>query len=414
MPARFWFDKRDDPNAANGDPAAVIKGLADEKDGFNQLHQMFSRVYVPLKLTDKYALFMSGTTGELQGALTAAKDKGFESICVTDGQSALAVWYMTPIVRARFEFLVCVAGRGPGPQHYWRMNDNQTPADLAPPAHLWKVMPVFSIQRDSISLDDLIDAILKAGEAPPLPPLTDEQVGIKTDVTAFAYDQLSTLKNANTPGRIFTGYGDGDFYHLRKNDKVETNTDQNTWDYTGDKVHVSVDSKQVGKAWNVVLPILIGNHHTIKDFKITRMELVRGSLPDKSASRIYYGAQITVYFRAAPGNVKKDEAEMAAALHFAEVMKLVSAALKNASIGAGDRPASDQEVDTYLSFRRDYDDLINPLGFSAKKQYAHANGWTEDQAAELFYIRDTRDDYAVHKERMKLRPLFKLLELALS
>ncbi len=301
MPARFWFDKRDDPGAANGDPAAAIMGLADETYGFNHLHQMFPKVYATVVLPAKYALFVSGMPEELKGSLNIAKEKGFKNICVTGGQLDLAAWYTTPVVGARMEVLVCVAGRGPGSQHYWKMNVDQAPADLAPPAHIWKMLPVFSAQRDCISLDHLIDAILKGGKGPPLPPVTDEQVGIKADVTAFAYHQLSTLKNyVYIAGRFFTGYGDGDFYHLRRNDKVNTGTDQNTWDYTGDKVHVSVNSEQIGEAWNVVLPILIGNHHTIRDFKITKMEQVRRYLHDENARRIYYGAQITVYISRRP------------------------------------------------------------------------------------------------------------------
>jgi Salmonella virulence-associated 28kDa protein len=264
-------------------------------------------------------------------------------------------------------------------------------------------MPVFSVQRDSISLAHLIDVISKGGEAPPLPQVTDDQVKIKTDVAGFAYQQLSTFKNyVEHQGKIFTGWADQDFYKLRTHDKVKTTTDQDTWDYTGDKVHVSVAWDEVGLAWSVVLPILIGNHHTIKDFKITRMELVRRALPDERASRIYYGAQITVYFRAAPGN------EKAAIWDFAKVMKLVSAALKNAPIGAGYRPASDQAVDTYLSFRRDYDDLIDPQRFIARKR-ALGEKKTEDDAQEDLYISTNHYDYEKHRNLMKSRPLFGLL-----
>ncbi len=99
-------------------------------------------------------------------------------------------------------------------------------------------------------------------------------------------------------------------------------------------------------------------------------------------------------------------------MQFAEVMKKVSVALSNASIRVGDRPASDQAVGAYLSFRRDYDDLINPMEFDKKKQLAL--GRTEDEAQELLYIKDSRADYAEHKHRMRSTQLFGLLHLAMS
>jgi hypothetical protein len=161
-----------------------------------------------------------------------------------------------------------------------------------------------------------------------------------------------------------------------------------------------------------VLRILIGNHSVIKDVKVTNMQNVKdeidqSGLSDKDAQRkyyYYYGGQITVYFRAAPGT------EKAAVWNFARVMKLVSAALANAFIRTGVTPYGDLSwSDNYLSFRRDYNDLIDPQGFIAAKEEARTSGFNEDDAQRLFYIETDHPNYEEHRRRMGDRPLLTAL-----
>ena len=81
---------------------------------------------------------------------------------------------------------------------------------------------------------------------------------IQDDTRLFAYDELIRfyneafkLKRTATrtyPGNIFTlKFVNNEFFVLRTRDKVNATKDQSTWEYTGDKVHVSVDSKQIKK-----------------------------------------------------------------------------------------------------------------------------------------------------------------------
>jgi hypothetical protein len=136
MSAKFWWD---DEGQAR-DPAYAIKGLGGEIDQYVRptIKALSPEAGVRIRVERKYAIFMSGTTDDLQKALTSDLDKGIERLEVEDGQ--LAVWYVRRKVGLQTESIVCIAGRGKGSGHYWDMHVGQKPADLGPPASRWKEM----------------------------------------------------------------------------------------------------------------------------------------------------------------------------------------------------------------------------------------------------------------------------------
>jgi Salmonella virulence-associated 28kDa protein len=191
---------------------------------------------------------------------------------------------------------------------------------------------------------------------------------------------------------------------MRTYDTDVSTPDQSKWRYTGDKVHVSVQWERVPDAGDLMLLILLAHPDTIKEFKVTNMEEIGRKLDNETARRIYYGAQISVYLRVAPG----DEAD--AAGRFARVMMTVSPIMRDAGIKPGQQPGSDLTVNPYVSFRHDYDDLIDPEKFKALKQVVEG-GMSEEQFYGLTSttIRDSDPRYAKHRELMESRPLYRAM-----
>ena len=85
----------------------------------------------------------------------------------------------------------------------------------------------------------------------------------------------------------------------------------------------------------------------------------------------------------------------------------VSRTLQNANIGTGERPGSDWAFpkSEYVSFRRDYNDLVDPAQAKRRKEDAR----TEDEFKDSNYISEKNADYPKHKEMMRGRPLYKEL-----
>ena len=98
----------------------------------------------------------------------------------------------------------------------------------------------------------------------------------------FRYDRLPRYKNAGIAGGFLALKNQSGFYIMQTHDKVVSTTDQSRWDYTGDKVHVSVYSEQIEKAWNVIFPILLDHSDTIKEFKVSDMAALEPKLPEES------------------------------------------------------------------------------------------------------------------------------------
>ena len=244
---------------------------------------------------------------------------------------------------------------------------------------------------------------LKLGQIEPLREELRKEVSqlLPLDEASFRYVKLMKART----GGIVKGYPMKNFYVVRTHDReLFMGTPGCPWDYTGDKVHISVNPDQIEHAWNSILPILLRHHHTTKQFKIADMKSLEAELGDAKARRVYKGAQIVVYLFASPHDVN-------AARRFAEVMRSVSSSLKDANIGPGDQPPDDLPVDHYVSFRHDLDDLLNP------KEYAkwEEGCWSGGQTFDEYYgytrttIRDTDQRYGDHKDRMKKRPLYKEL-----
>ena len=236
------------------------------------------------------------------------------------------------------------------------------------------------------------------------------------DLDRFRFVKLPGLTKATQAGSILQLQPDiQKFYLLRTHDAYAINcsTDQSTWDYPGDKVHVSVhvpadkdDLTQLEAAWNnVVLPFALGDHETIREFKVANMEAARRSLPRADAQRIYFGAQITVYLRATPGDEKR------AAERFAEVMKSVNYALSAGGISPGKQPDSDLKISDYLSFRHDLDDLLPDSKAEAAKQ-DYKGGTLEMYLADRRVSIDDSDlrRYGEHKKKMENRLLYRILK----
>ena len=236
------------------------------------------------------------------------------------------------------------------------------------------------------------------------------------DLERFRYVRLPSLTKATQAGSILQLQPDTQkFYLLRTHDAYAINLsrDQSTWDYPGDKVHVSVqvpvdkdDLTQVEAAWNnVVLPFALGQHETVKEFKVSNMVAARRSLPRDDAQRIYFGAQITVYLRATPSDEKR------AAERFAEVMKSVNYALSAGGISPGKQPDSDLKISDYLSFRHDLDDLLPDSKAEAAKQ-DYKGGTLEMYLADRRVSIDDSDlrRYGEHKKKMENRLLYRILK----
>jgi Salmonella virulence-associated 28kDa protein len=238
------------------------------------------------------------------------------------------------------------------------------------------------------------------------------------DAQRFRYVNLPKLelKKDDRSGSIFKLMDDtGKFYVFRTHDAddISNSNDQSRWDYPGDKVHISIqvpvkdDEAQIADAWNnVILPHALEHHDTIKEFKVSNMKAAGDKLPRADVERIYYGAQISVYLRATPGDEKR------VAERFAEVMKSVNYVLKTAGISKpGKQPDSDLKVSDYLSFRHDLDDLLPDGGAKNMKQrIADINNLQEYIGYDVVTIQDSDPRYGAHKKAMEDRLLYKYLK----
>ena len=222
------------------------------------------------------------------------------------------------------------------------------------------------------------------------------------DATQFAYGRIAGSRHKLITGNIYTLFLNDNFFVMRTHDRMAATKDQSMWEFTGDKVHLSVEAADIEAAWDVVLPILIAHHATFKEFKLTDMEVVKASVAsEESARRIYYGAQISIYLHAATGD------EGAAAKRFAKMLKEVSVALQHATIGVGKQPPSDVRINDFVSFRHDLDDLLDRKKARTARQQFDGN---EDAYRLEFYMK-TRDEarYAEHKKLMLDQPLCRAL-----
>ena len=214
---------------------------------------------------------------------------------------------------------------------------------------------------------------------------------------ALRFKYLGLRPGSQHNGSIFTQYYAGIFYVLATYDRIEASesSDQSTWQYTGDKVHVSVQRDQVMNAWNLIMPILVGHHVTTQEFKVTDMALT----PDNERFlRVMDAFQISIYLHAAPGD------EHGAVHRFTKVMRLVTECLKEASIEGTSKLTlkSDLPIDNkYLSFRHDIDDLLGPTKV--------AKHWTEQKYRGECYIDDRDPRYPKHRELMRDRALYRAL-----
>lgn len=201
------------------------------------------------------------------------------------------------------------------------------------------------------------------------------------DRTSLTYDKCRTAKEIS--GSKASMHIDGDFFVLEDHgiDKFKK---------TGDKIHLSMHPEDARRGWDVVMPILLENKDTIKQFKVTEMErpeaVIRKAREGAStplvdaARRVYNGAQITIYQHAPKvgGDADSDA--------FAAVATRISTALRDAGIRPGARPESDLMIpdNSYVSFRRE----IRADGTNLRPEDA---------------------DYATHKEAMRERPLYQAL-----
>ncbi|MBL7481209.1 hypothetical protein [Legionella bononiensis] len=153
------------------------------------------------------------------------------------------------------------------------------------------------------------------------------------------------------------------------------------------KIHISIDQNDVGKAWELLAPLLM--KYDVPCFKVTNLNRVNSELsaPDlnenerKKAERISNGSQITVYI---PADKEKE---------YIKLMQEVEQKLAEAKINPGISDVSDKKVGNFCSVRASgvpmsdkypyqnastnynpFDDLEDP--FVLKKTYA----WTETQA----------------------------------
>ena len=197
---------------------------------------------------------------------------------------------------------------------------------------------------------------------------------------------------------IFTRYYLEFFNILVKPDRLVESTDVSNWEYTGNKVHFSVDQRRVEDAWNLALPLLLEHHDAIKEFKVVDMATLAPQVANDRAKRLIEGAQISVYLHVAPG----DEAR--ATTCFAEVMKSICLALKSAHIGPGKVPDSDLAINEYLSFRHDLDDLIDQEKVKLWRGKIPEVGYRD-----RLDIRDTHERYRLHKPLMHKQDLYQIL-----
>jgi hypothetical protein len=206
----------------------------------------------------------------------------------------------------------------------------------------------------------------------------------------------ANLGQAKAPGAIIKPLTDVPGFHVfETHDKAESQ-------FTGGKVHISVAPKDVGRAWDVVLPILLEHSDTIKEFKITDMAAAKGKLDNPSMRRVHDGAQISVYLRVPEGSNNDRD--------FARVMKEVSGALQQAGIGSGAQPDSDLRVNQYISYRHEIDD-VRPNS-KVETQRDGIEDLDENDFRQVYYMPSDHPHYAEHLEAMRQQPIYQALRSA--
>jgi hypothetical protein len=240
----------------------------------------------------------------------------------------------------------------------------------------------------------------------------------RLEAQRFTYSNLPGLEpRATIKGISFTLKNETKFFEVRSHGKDWPTLDQSRWNYTGDKVHISVESApkstKIRTAWDTILPILLDSR-IVKECKVTNVEFAKMQLDmdpkDKSAARIYYGAQISVYLHAARDDVD------AAKVRFADLMKRVSQALAESGIRGGVQPESDLRIDPYLSYRHDIDDLVDDKKIKEKKLEAEQLNYTEADYYLRVYIDPFEDPerYSKHKAQMEEQRLYQLLKTSVG
>jgi Salmonella virulence-associated 28kDa protein len=420
MVAKFWFDKNaDGAFSAMGHPSLVdAKMKGESRFDIIQLWDIY-REKTPVKpwldgnkahyipIPNSFALYIAGSISDIRSALELEmpdRSRHDRSRIVSlDCYGRLAVWF----IKREASILICLAGRGAGLENYWNIASGKTLKDAGYPANQWT--DVSWRIGTSINLEDLIkdlDYIFSVPSSPVAVPNSDK------DVSKLTYDNLYLADSPTghkLKGRDYVLLGTPEFYIFRRNDK-ETRLPE--WTYNGDKVHVSVRPDRVSLAWDRLMPILFGMPDRLAEFKVTKMDLVRRSRDSSlKAKRIYDGMQITIYFH----KVSEEKPQLTLQ-RFGNILLSIHQTLDDLAIEPGLQDKSDLLLTKYLSYRREFNDLIEKNRTRANEIRAkhEALGSHEDYLLPELYINEDASEYSDHKEKMRESETYRVWKKVLS
>ena len=412
MSAGFWFDQTEYWRfVAGGNPALVDQGFQGDLGTVTKsLWQFYQDDRPDFWVPENYAIYFKGTREEILQALESDYRRGIRQINVSLGRPT--VWYLRRTKGS--ELLVCIAGRGLGGQYYWNIPDGVKPDFMGFPINAWREL--YTTEHTPIDLKALTDIILPkmdgAGwySGPPPAPAAPSAI----DFSKSTFADLSNLKglfNAGFKGRDFYLIADHPDFFIFRRDTIwgPSPVDPLQWRFSGDKVHLSVNPTQVGETWSKLAPILFSSP-AIDEFKFTDMARLEKFKGDSTADRIYFGNQITIYFTGSP----TDRESIG---KFAELMKLVTLALRSHGIRPGTQDAkSDLIINEFLAYRHDVDDLLHDGEAESIRARCIREGCTEEDYKNLSIYINTRDTerYPKHKDLMELRMFYVIVKNAIK
>jgi phosphothreonine lyase len=127
---------------------------------------------------------------------------------------------------------------------------------------------------------------------------------------------------------------------------IHANKDNESREYLGDKVHISIDKAKLSSGFDSILPLLLSEDSPIDKWKVT--DLNRCS-PD---SRVAVGAQVTLYVKA-----DKESGYVAAELkNVKDFLEQIELTLGQSDAAPGEKPHSDVSAAnwSYISYRNEF------------------------------------------------------------
>ncbi|EEZ39207.1 VirA protein [Photobacterium damselae] len=127
---------------------------------------------------------------------------------------------------------------------------------------------------------------------------------------------------------------------------IHANKDNESREYLGDKIHISIDKAQLSSGFDDILPILLSEDSPIDKWKVTDLNRCP---PD---SRVAVGAQITLYVKAdkesgyVPAELKKVK----------DFLEQIELTLGQSNTTPGEKPQSDISAANwnFISYRNEY------------------------------------------------------------